>query len=114
MHFADMKKDHEGAVRKIANFLGSSNSEPQFEKVLQYTSFAWMKEHQLKFELPTFFKEGPFLLSGGMVRKGKVGSAKEDGMTEEVSKRIRDMGIQILGEENPALNWFYQGGPLPE
>ena len=51
VHFSDMKADHEGSVRKIARFLGFEPTAKQWPKILEYTSFAWMKAHEDKFEL---------------------------------------------------------------
>ena len=42
LHFSDMKKDHEGSIRKIADFLGFSDklSEQQWAKVLLRETFS--------------------------------------------------------------------------
>lgn len=112
MHFADMKRDHEGSVRKVADFLGYTPSEAQWARVLEYTSFPWMKAHQDKFEgkgmSPT-----PVLKSGSMVRKGKVGAAREDGVTAAHSERILELGRKIVSD-GKAVEWIYGGGPLPD
>jgi hypothetical protein len=51
LHFSDMKKDHEGTIRKIADFLGFTPTEEQWPNILKYTSFQWMKENETKFEV---------------------------------------------------------------
>ena len=56
-------------MRKIAAHLGYEPTTEQWSKILEYTSFAWMKEHQEKFEVTTLMPF-PFILPGGMVRKG--------------------------------------------
>ena len=56
-------------MRKIAAHLGYEPTTEQWPKILEYTSFAWMKEHQEKFEITTLMPF-PFILPGGMVRKG--------------------------------------------
>ena len=43
LHFNDMKADHEGTIRKIAAFLGFAPTAEQWPRVLEYTSFPWMK-----------------------------------------------------------------------
>ena len=43
LHFSEMKKDHEGSVRKIAAHLGFEPTEEKWPKILEYTSFKWMK-----------------------------------------------------------------------
>eukprot|EP00972_Heterocapsa_arctica_P051765 7615096-Heterocapsa_arctica.AAC.1 len=60
-----MKKDHEGSVRKIADFLGFKPTDEQWPKVLEYTSFSWMKAHEEKFESATIAPV-PVLKKGAM------------------------------------------------
>jgi hypothetical protein len=110
LHFSDMKADHEGSVRTIARFLGFRPTAKQWPKILEYTSFAWMKAHEHKFELRTVAPV-PVLDSGAMVRKGKVGAANDDGVTSEISTEIARIGREIL-EDDDMLAWFYRGGPL--
>merc|ERR1719378_1558912 len=74
LHFNDMKQDHDGTVRKIADFLGFAPTEEQWPKVLEYTSFEWMKAHEEKFEVGTLLPF-PLIEKGGMVRKGQSGKA---------------------------------------
>ena len=112
MHFSDMKKDHEGSVRKIADFLGYVPTAEQWPGILEYTSFPWMKAHQEKFE-GHGLTDVPVLNSGAMVRKGKVGAAREDGVTEAISGTIAAAGREIVSD-GKALEWVYGGGPLPD
>lgn len=111
IHFADMKQDHEGSVRKIAEFLGEEPNDDQWAKILEYTSFPWMKKNESKFEANTAGKV-PILKSGAMIRKGEVGKAKADGMTDEISRHLRDVGSHICPDA-AAVNWLYEGGKLP-
>jgi hypothetical protein len=110
LHFSDMKADHAGSVRKIAKFLGFQPTAKQWPKILEYTSFAWMKAHEHKFELRTVGAV-PVLDSGAMVRRGVVGAAKDDGVTPEISADVTRIGRAIL-KDAAALEWFYRGGPL--
>ena len=114
LHFSEMKKDHEGSVRKIAAHLGFTPTAEQWPKILEYTSFKWMKENQTKFEIPTLVKgkDGtPFKLleEGGMVRKGEAGKAAEDGMTPEIAKDIQDWAAKMVPDE-AARRWLFEGG----
>ena len=111
LHFADMKRDHEGSVRRIAEFLGFTPTAGQWPAILEYTSFPWMKRHEDKFEL-RFAAHKPILESGAMVRKGKIGAAEEDGVTPDMSSELRTIGREFLKDEK-ALAWLYSGGPLP-
>lgn len=107
MHFSDMKRDHEGSVRRLAKFLGFSPTEKQWRAVLEYTSFAWMKQHEHKFELP-LVADVPVLDPGAMVRKGKTGAAHEDGVTPEMSAELAAIGREFLNDAD-ALQWLYHG-----
>jgi len=111
LHYADMSSDHAGSIRRMASFLGITPSDTQWTAITEYTSFAWMKAHEDKFEGKTM-ADIPVLERGAMVRKGRVGDATADGMTAEVAAHLRAVGTQIF--PNPtALEWFYGGGPLP-
>lgn len=111
MHFADMKRDHEGSVRRVAEFLGYEPAESEWPVVLECTSFPWMKRHERKFE--GFLAHGvPVLNPGTMVRKGKTGAAREDGVTAEMGDEIARIGTEVLSDE-AAFKWIYAGGTLP-
>lgn len=110
LHFADLKSDHEGSLQKIADFLSIQPSETEWESIREYTGFAWMKKHDDKFESITE-SDVPILESGAMIRKGKVGAAREDGMNEEISAHLRAVGEQICPDSD-ALNWLYSGGEI--
>lgn len=111
MHFSDMKRDHEGSIRKIAKFLEIEPTADQWPKILEYTSFPWMKEHEEKFEAHTVGAI-PILKKGAMIRKGEVGKAKSDGMTDEISRHLRELGERVF-PDTAALDWFYEGGECP-
>jgi hypothetical protein len=111
MHFSEMKRDHEGSLRKIAAFLGIDPRPDQWPTILECCSFPWMKAHQQKFELASR-SAVPVLDPGAMIRKGKLGAAKEDGWTDEYSARLRAVGEKISIDPQ-ALAWHYRGGPLP-
>jgi hypothetical protein len=106
-----MKRDHEGSVHKIAEFLGFEPDRSTWPAILEYTSFGWMKANEHKFEIQKV-AEVPILDSGAMVRKGKVGAAHEDGVTPEISADIARLGREILTDA-AAFEWCYRGGPLP-
>ena len=111
LHFANMKRDHEGSVRRIANFIGARPTDDQFRAITQYTSFPWMKQNGVKFDASTA-TDVPVLRPGAMVRKGEAGAAREDGMTRAISEHLRAIGSQICTNHR-ALRWFYEAGPLP-
>lgn len=111
LHYTDMKRAHEASIRKIADFLGVAPSAAQWRDILEYTSFAWMKRHEDKFEANTVGKV-PVLSRGAMIRKGEAGSAKDDGMTAEIARHLREAGSRIC-QDSEAIDWFYNGGAMP-
>ncbi len=110
LHFADMKRDLPGATRKVADFLGIKPSAAEWAKVDEHVSFEWMKRNESKFDT---LAHTPVrvLESGGMMRKGKVGASREDGMTDEIAREVRAFGSKILRDE-AALAWLYEGGAV--
>ena len=110
IHFADMKRDLPGSIRKVAEFLGVAPSAGEWARINECVSFDWMKRHKHKFDtMPN--TPVRVLEPGGMMRKGKAGASREDGMTEEIAQHMRAVGSKIVGDE-AALEWMYRGGAL--
>ncbi len=110
MHYSDMKHDHEASIRKIAAFLGIEPGPEQWSRILEYTSFPWMKRHEEKFEVSSVGDVAP-LEHGAMIRQGEAGKAESDGMTQEISRHLRERGKQIC-PDLAAVEWYYEGGAL--
>lgn len=108
LHFADLQRDHEGSIHKLAQFLGFEPRAEQWSAILEHCSFAWMKQHHRKFDATTV-TEVPFWSAGAMIRKGKVGAAREDGVTEAIAQDFAARGRELLPDEE-AFAWLYQGG----
>jgi hypothetical protein len=111
LHFSDMKRDHEASIRRIARFIGADPTPAQWPRILEYTSFAWMKQHEDKFEARSIAAT-PILHPGAMIRKGAAGAARADGMTPEIAAHLAEQGRRIC-QDRAAFDWFYSGGPLP-
>lgn len=111
LHYSDMTREHEATVRKIAAFLDIEPSSEQWPDILEYTSFLWMKQHEEKFEARTAGKV-PILKTGAMIRKGKVGKAKSDGMTDDIAQHLRE-SAGMYCQDPTAIKWYYEGGELP-
>jgi aryl sulfotransferase len=45
VHFADLKRDMEGEMRRIARFLDVPVDEAGWPRIVEYCSFDWMKQH---------------------------------------------------------------------
>ena len=67
------RKDHEGTVQKIAAHCGFTPTAEQWPKVMEYTSFKWMKEHSVAFEAANLAPV-PVMAEGTMIRKGESGA----------------------------------------
>jgi len=110
MHFADMKRDLAGATRKVADFLGVKPSAAEWAQIDEHVSFDWMKRHESKFDT-VMHTPVRVLEPGGMMRKGKVGASREDGMTDEIAQEVRAVGSKIMPDA-AALAWIYGGGAV--
>lgn len=110
LHFADVKRGGGKILRRISDFLGTAPTEAQWTAIEKHASFEWMKANETKFEtLPAPVQA---LESGAMIRKGKTGAAREDGMTEEIAAQLRSFGSRIVTDPG-AMSWLYEGGALP-
>lgn len=110
MHFAEMKRDLAGCTRKVADFLGVRPGAAAWPKIDEHVSFDWMKRNESKFDT---LAHTPVrvLEPGGMMRKGKLGASREDGMTDEIAQQLRAVGSKIVRDE-AALAWIYGGGAI--
>nr|WP_255216683.1 sulfotransferase domain-containing protein [Pseudenhygromyxa sp. WMMC2535] len=108
IHFSALKRDPEGTIRSLAEKLGFSLDAAQWRRVLEHVSFAWMKANHRKFDMQDV-AQVPILKAGGMVRKGQVGKAHEEGMTEAFAARLRAFSEGII-DDPVALSWLYGGG----
>ena len=73
--FSEMKADLPGTIRRIAELMDVSLTDEQFNKVLERSSFQYMKSHESQFaplSFPGMNKE-----KSKMIRSGKVGKSNE-------------------------------------
>ena len=94
LRYQDLKCDLAAGVDRIAAFLGWDVTPEQKARVLEYSSFDWMKAHDDKFSGQgksgnAAFKPGRF------IRQGKVGAYREL-ITPELEKRILDRAHAVL------------------
>eukprot|EP01052_Picozoa_sp_SAG31_P059390 SAG31_NODE_18697_length_626_cov_1.074004_2_plen_136_part_00 len=98
-------------MRKIAQHCGFTPTAEQWPKILEYTSFPWMKAHGVAFEAATLAPV-PVMKPGTMIRKGAVGKASEDGMSPEIAAIIRAHMEKYVADP-VAVKWAYEGGAVP-
>jgi aryl sulfotransferase len=105
LHFADLKRDLPGGIRRIAGFLDIELDDAGLELVARHCSFAYMKEHAER-TAPL----GGVLWEGGartFIHKGTNGRW-HDVLSAEDSERYEAMAMERLG---PACaSWLARGG----
>lgn len=103
MSFKSMKRDLEGTVRRVAEFLDIHVSEEVIQEVCRKASFSYMKSIDAK------FAPGKMTLSGGgatMMRKGQQGAsgellslAQQQAIDEHCIAELKRLGSDLPYEE---------------
>ncbi len=107
LHFADMKKDLAGTVSAIADFIGENVDAATFSKVVEHSSFDYMKDNAAQ-ATPLgggIFKGG----AASFINKGSNGRWREI-LTAEDSARYESMAVKELGPD--CARWLAEGGPI--
>jgi aryl sulfotransferase len=104
IHFADLKRDMPGEMRKIAAFLDIEIDETRWDTIVEYCSFDWMKAHATK-SVPL---GGAFWDAGAevFINKGVNGRWK-DTLTADESARYEARAKAELGEA--CARWLQSG-----
>jgi aryl sulfotransferase len=107
VHFANLKRDMRGQMRRIAAFLDVSVDEATWPDILEYCSFDWMKAHATK-SVPL---GGAFWDAGAQVFINKgVNGRWSDVLTAEESAEYEARALRELGPE--CARWIATGeGP---
>ena len=103
VHYADLKRDPDGEIRQIADFLDVSIDEETFPKILEYCSFDFMKENFTNY-VPLgggHFKEPDAFNKGNNKRW-------QEALSEEEVAAYEATAIERLGEE--CAHWLANGG----
>jgi aryl sulfotransferase len=107
VHFADLKRDMEGEIRRIARFLDVAVDEASWSQLVEYCSFDWMKQHATK-SVPL---GGAFWDAGAQVfiNKGTNGRWAHTLNAAEVAE-YEQRALRELGPECAA--WLADGGQV--
>jgi hypothetical protein len=97
LRYQDMVTDLPTAVQQILTFLDWELDESKAEKILEYCSFSWMKQHAEKFVARSEAGESLFK-PGGFIRKGQVGDHNSL-MSPKQEQQILDRAKAILPED---------------
>lgn len=90
LHFEDMKRDLKSIVLKTAKFLGKSFTSDEVDKLCDHLSFEKMKNNPA-INKKIFIDTAKEIFGGGLdsdfnfIRKGQVGSFKEDLTSEQIA-----------------------------
>ena len=104
VHFADLKRDMAGEIRRVADYLEISVSEDVWDKILLHCSFDYMKENATQ-SVPL----GGAFWDGGaktFIHKGKNGRWR-DTLSEEEIQRYESRALEELGSE--CARWLAEG-----
>ena len=97
LRYEDMKRDLPGTVDKLSGFLGWPLNDEQKAKVIEHSSFVWMKENAQRFTTMAGSKK-PHFKPGAFIRKGVVGDYKTQ-LSVEQEARILAKAREMLTEE---------------
>jgi aryl sulfotransferase len=108
VHFAELKRDMPGTMRRLAEFLEIPIDESRWDAIVEYCSFDWMKRNATK-SVPL---GGAFWDAGAQVfiHKGVNGRWK-DTLSAEVAAAYEKRAVQELGAE--CARWIATGEGLP-
>jgi hypothetical protein len=105
LFFADMKRDPEAAVRRIVDLMDVSLTDAQLARVVERSSFAYMKQHDAQFGPPQLpFTKG----QTPMLRTGKSGQSGEllDRAQQAAIDRHFQAELERLGSDFPYAEHF--------
>ncbi len=109
LHFADLKKDMPGEIRRIASFLEIPINESRWDAIVEHCSFDWMKRNATK-SVPL---GGAFWDAGAevFINKGVNGRWCEI-LTEDECREYESRAEAELGTE--CARWLASGGHLKQ
>ena len=104
IHFADLKKDMAGEIRRVADFLEIVVNEDVWESILLHCSFDYMKANATQ-SVPL----GGAFWDGGaksFIHKGKNGRWR-DTLSHEDAQKYEDRALEELGPD--CARWLAEG-----
>jgi len=99
--YEELTSNREQAIRKIIDFCGKEVEPETFSRIVERSSFAFMKQHEDKFDpiIGTLVDRG--MKTGNFIRKGEVGGWKEylSSEQEELFQRRFTKHLNMLSAE---------------
>jgi Sulfotransferase domain len=105
--FDEMKRDGEGTVRRVSDFMGVDLDDAQFAEVVRRSGFDYMKEFDSQFSPGQIVPWGGS--KGYLIRRGKSGSYAElldDAQREQIDTHFSDE-LRRLGCDFPYGDVFH-------
>ena len=105
--YPEAKDNPRGCIERVAKTMGVTLELAEFEKVVERSSFRWMKAHESQFAPPRV----PFVKKGAaMIRRGEAG-ASDEMLSREQQVAIDEMAraeLDRLGSNFPYETVFTQ------
>jgi hypothetical protein len=107
IHYEAMKIDLAGEVARVAEFVECNLNEEEIGKVVEKSSFAYMKEHETHFEMhaPNIFSVSA--KQGGFIKAGTIDRYKD--VSEDEAEMIMEFCRKRLAGANYPLDRYYPG-----
>lgn len=77
LFYEDLVNDLEGTIRRIIAFCDLDIPESEMPRILERSSFAFMKQYEMKFDFATEFMLEQGMTPGTFIRRGKAGAWPE-------------------------------------
>eukprot|EP01090_Pellita_catalonica_P016632 TRINITY_DN4815_c0_g1_i1.p1 TRINITY_DN4815_c0_g1~~TRINITY_DN4815_c0_g1_i1.p1 ORF type:complete len:322 (+),score=47.40 TRINITY_DN4815_c0_g1_i1:53-967(+) len=108
LRFADIKENPRREMEKILKFLDwPQPSEDEWARILEFTSFQWMKSNLAKYNQCPFSKNKIKLWKEGQfIRKGQVGDHKTL-LSAEQEQRVLDKARSFSSNDEDYEQWIY-------
>ena len=100
LSYEELSDDLEGTIHKIIDFCGFRVDPDEMPRILERSSFAYMKAHQEKLDISTFATRHRQDLGYQLIREGKVGAGRQQlgpaqlrGFNEKLDRQLSGMGL---------------------
>lgn len=109
LHFEDMKRDLNNVLKKVSNYLGKSYSPGDYDKLSSHLSFDNMKNNTSTNKADFIKEVNKFSqknIDFNFMRKGKVGSYKEELTSEQIKKL--DLYVQQIEKDGNDFRYKFE------
>jgi hypothetical protein len=99
--YEELSADLEAGVKRIADFCGIAIDPAALPRILERSSFAFMREHEARFSLERRMLPKPVEAPNAFIRRGKVGGWREelDAKSAREFHEACDRWLRDVGED---------------